>query len=279
MVVTICLVTGVYLLPLAVSISLDHEHLEDWTDGHFTTVAQMHVGDWLSAWISLSGALSAVGLLNTLLCTAARVAASAAGLYVLPPSLSKLEHRDGMPRRATIAISCLLAVACALPFSELVSISMLFYGATTGLEFISLVVLRYLEPRTLRPYRIPLGNQCLMFACVPPLLLCALLIFLVPVETTCFFLFSMLFSTLTYFLAHGCGGRATSHVGRPFRRLLAHVGYSVGYGVARTLSPPGYGPCPSIAAAASKAVGVGFDVASLECDESCCSAVCNQRAG
>ena len=36
--------------------------------------AQEHVGDWLSAWIALGGALSAVGLLNTLLCTAARYA-------------------------------------------------------------------------------------------------------------------------------------------------------------------------------------------------------------
>ena len=128
MVVTIILVTLVYLLPLAVSISLDHEHLEEWTDGHFATVAQVHVGDWLSAWIALGGALSAVGLLNTLLCTAARVAASSARLYVLPPALGKLERKDGMPRRATLAISCLLAIACALPFSELVSISMLFYG-------------------------------------------------------------------------------------------------------------------------------------------------------
>ena len=49
MVVTIILVTVVYVLPLAVSISLDVDHLDQWTDGHFTTVAQDHVGDWLSA--------------------------------------------------------------------------------------------------------------------------------------------------------------------------------------------------------------------------------------
>ena len=247
MVVTIVLVTIVYLLPLAVSISMDHENLDQWTDGHFTIVAQLHVGDWLSAWISLGGALSAVGLLNTLLCTAARVAASAARLYVLPPSLGKLERKDGMPRRATIAISCLLVVACALPFSELVSISMLFYGATTGFEFCSLVVLRYSEPHTPRPYRIPLSDRHLAFACIPPVSLCFLLICLAPREAMLFLLFSMVFATLTYFLAHGCDHSSASHAWRPFTNAFAHLGWDM---QARTAthkfsSRPGYGRCPS----------------------------------
>ena len=62
------LVTTVYLLPLLVAISMDEAHLDHWTDGHFTVVAAEHVGEWLSAWISIGGALSAVRLLNTLLC-------------------------------------------------------------------------------------------------------------------------------------------------------------------------------------------------------------------
>ena len=59
MIATILLVSVVYILPLSVAISLDHVNLGKWTDGHFTKVAQEHVGDWLSAWISLGGALSA----------------------------------------------------------------------------------------------------------------------------------------------------------------------------------------------------------------------------
>ena len=122
MIATILLVTLVYILPLSVAISLDSSHLHKWTDGHFAIVAQEHVGDWLSAWVSLGGALSAVGLLNTLLCTAARVAVSAARLHVLPVCLSRLDEK-GLPRRATLAIALVLAFACALPFSELVCIA------------------------------------------------------------------------------------------------------------------------------------------------------------
>ena len=49
MVATIMLVSVVYLIPLAVAISLDKDNLEEWTDGHFTAVAAEHVGEWLSA--------------------------------------------------------------------------------------------------------------------------------------------------------------------------------------------------------------------------------------
>ena len=171
MVATILMVTLVYVLPLCVAISLDHTNLARWTDGHFTKVAQEHVGDWLSAWISIGGALSAVGLLNTLLCTAARVTVSSARLRVVPPCLATLDER-GLPRRATIVLALVLAFACALPFAELISISMLFYGATTAFEFAALLVLRRSEPDTPRPFRIPVTRQWLPVAAAPPVMLC-----------------------------------------------------------------------------------------------------------
>jgi len=185
MVVTIALVTLVYILPLAVAIGIDSDarddEWEEWTDGHFARIATDHVGDWLSAWITLGGALSAVGLLNTLLCTSARVAVSAARLRVLPAWLGKLRE-SGTPAAATLAISALLAVACALPFAQLVAISMLFYGITTLTEFCALLKLRKREPLTPRPFRIPLGQTALTLACLPPMLLCVLLIVLAPPE-------------------------------------------------------------------------------------------------
>ena len=41
MIATIILVTLVYILPLAVAISLDSSQLWKWSDGHFTRVAQV----------------------------------------------------------------------------------------------------------------------------------------------------------------------------------------------------------------------------------------------
>jgi len=180
--VTILLVTLVYLLPLRVAITLDAEHVRDWSDGHFVRVASDHVGDWLAAWITLGGALSAVGLLNTLLCTSARVAVSAAKLHILPSALARVHEGSGTPRIATCCLAVVLALACALPFSKLVSISMLFYGATTFMEFLALIRLRHLEPLTRRPYRVPLERGWLVAMCLPPMSLCILLVCLAPWE-------------------------------------------------------------------------------------------------
>ena len=103
----------VYILPLGVAISLDRhrsgEDWDEWTDGHFARIAADHVGDWLSAWITLGGALSAVGLLNTLLCTSARVTVSAARLRILPTWLGRVQE-SGTPVAATLTISAPLAV-------------------------------------------------------------------------------------------------------------------------------------------------------------------------
>ena len=214
MIATILLVSLVYILPLSVAISLDHQNLQKWSDGHFTVVAQQHVGDWLSAWIAIGGALSAVGLLNTLLCTAARVTASAAKLRVVPTMLAKTDKK-GLPRRATITISVVLAFACALPFSELVSISMLFYGATTAFEFSAMLVLRHAEPDTPRPYRIPLDRRCLALAYTPPLLLCLLLIALAPLAAWVLFILSVALGLGTYYVAHGCSLHAARGCYRP----------------------------------------------------------------
>ena len=171
MLVTIFLVTLVYVLPVGVGASLDAERLGSWTDGSFSRVASDHIGEWLSAWITLCGALSAVGLLNTLLCTSARVAVSAARLGILPSCLGAVHEPSGTPRRATVAISGVLLFACALPFSQLVAISMLFYGATTLFEFLALLQLRRTEPITRRPFRVPLPTPLLALAtCVDPAL-------------------------------------------------------------------------------------------------------------
>lgn len=187
LIVTIVLVTLTYLLPLLLAISLDSEHVRSWSDGDFVIVASQHIGDWLAAWITIGGALSALGLLNTLLCTSARVAVSAAKLRILPASLAQVHEQSGTPRKATVTLSLFLAVACALPFSQLVSISMLFYGATTFFEFLALLKLRRIEPHTPRPFSVGLSFPMLVLCCLPPMALCLLLICLAPWEAWALF--------------------------------------------------------------------------------------------
>ena len=64
---------------------------------------------------------------------------------------------------------------------------MLFYGATTFMEFLALLRLRRLEPSTPRPYKIPLSGRWLEIAALPPMILCVLLAFLAPWEAWALF--------------------------------------------------------------------------------------------
>ena len=208
MVAAIVLITLVYVLPVAVGVSLDNRaSLPSWTDGTFARVAAEQVGPWLARWISLGGAISALGILNSLLCAAARIAVSAAEIGALPRVLATVHAPSGTPRLATLSLSLGLLLVISLPFRELVELSMIFYGATTGLEFLALVRLRSLEPRTPRPYRVPLADGGALIAfCVPPLALCSLLIVLADRLSIYLFVGSLLLGLVTFPLRSGVHG-------------------------------------------------------------------------
>ncbi len=200
MVASIVLISLVYLLPVAVGVSLDERaSLAGWTDGTFARVASEHVGSWLARWIALGGAISALGLLNSLLCAAARIVVSAAEIGALPRVLASVHAPSGTPRIATLSLSLGLLLVLSLPFRQLVEISMLFYGATTALEFLALLRLRALEPATPRPYRLPLADGAQLGAfCLAPLVLCALLIVLADRTSLLFFVGSLVLGLATF---------------------------------------------------------------------------------
>jgi amino acid transporter len=199
---TIILVSLVYIVPVAVGVSLDDPaHLPKWSDGTFAVVAEDHVGPWLAKWISLggalsacgllnmqvlttaplplpTGALSAFGLLNMRVCAVARIAVSAAEIGVLPRALAHVDEHSGAPVTAIVVLSTGLLCMLSLPFAALVKFSMLFYGATVGTALLALVKLRKSEPTAPRPYRVPIADGYPLIAfCMPPLALCVLLAF------------------------------------------------------------------------------------------------------
>lgn len=199
---TIILVSLVYIVPVAVGVSLDDPaHLPKWSDGTFAVVAEDHVGPWLARWISLggalsacgllnmqvlttaplplpTGALSAFGLLNMRVCAVARIAVSAAEIGVLPRALAHVDEHSGAPVTAILVLSTGLLFMLSLPFAALVKFSMLFYGATVGTALLALVKLRKSEPTAPRPYRVPIADGYPLIAfCMPPLALCVLLAF------------------------------------------------------------------------------------------------------
>jgi amino acid transporter len=171
MLITMAIVTVVYLLPVAVGVGVDTE-FASWKEGYFPVVAAQIGGPWLGTWLTLAALVSAAGLLNALLCTSARVPYAMARRRMLPRWLDGLHARHGTPWKSILINSAGVALLIPFSFQELIELDMFLYAAALMLEFAALIRLRVREPDMPRPYRIPLGLAGLVALSAPPVVLC-----------------------------------------------------------------------------------------------------------
>ena len=197
MAAAVLLVTLAYLLPVAVGVGVD-KNWSQWEEGYFPKVAAAIGGEWLGAWLTIAGLISAVGLLSALLCTSSRVPYAMGERGMLPAPLKKLHTRYATPW-VSILVNA-VGVAALIPFSfqELVQVDMFLYAAALILEFAALVWLRIKQPNMPRPYRIPFGIGGAVVLSVPPVLLCALSIWIADEATTWVSLAGMAIGLLVY---------------------------------------------------------------------------------
>jgi amino acid transporter len=171
MAATVVLVTLAYLLPVAVGVGVD-KNWDGWKEGHFPKVAAEIGGGWLGTWLTLAGLVSAVGLLNALLCTSSRVPYAMAGRGTLPEPLSRLHSRYATPWVAILVNSVGITALIPLSFQDLVQVDMFLYALALILEFAALVWLRLKAPEMPRPYRVPFGTAGAIAISLPPVALC-----------------------------------------------------------------------------------------------------------
>ncbi|HWH76861.1 MAG TPA: APC family permease [Candidatus Binatus sp.] len=177
MVYTVLLVTAAYLLPVAVGIGVD-ANSSTWKEGDFPKVAALIGGPRLGTWLTIGGLVSAVGMLNALLCTSARVPYAMAVRGMLPRALATRHETFTTPWKAILANS--LGVAALIPssFQDLIEIDMFLYAAALILEFAALIWLRIKQPELARPYRVPGGVAGVIAMSIAPVGLCLLSIVL-----------------------------------------------------------------------------------------------------
>jgi amino acid transporter len=70
-----------------------------------------------------------------------------------------------------VALAIGWAMCLGLGFARLVTLDILLYGFSLGLEFVALVVLRFREPELARPFRVPGGLFGAIAIGIPPMLL------------------------------------------------------------------------------------------------------------
>jgi amino acid transporter len=171
MAVTVLLVTFVYLLPIAIGVSVNTDW-PAWKEGYLPQIAAQIGGTGLGTWLTVAGLVSAVGMFNALLCTSSRVPFAMAGRSMLPQRLATVHPRYATPSLSILVNS--IGVAALIPFSfqDLIEVDMFLYAAALILEFAALIWLRIKQPDLPRPYRMPGGLIGVIAASVPPVLLC-----------------------------------------------------------------------------------------------------------
>jgi amino acid transporter len=183
MAVAVVLVTFAYLLPIAVGVGVD-KNWDQWQEGHLANVAEQIGGAWLGGWLAIAGLISAVGLLSALLLTSSRVPYAMAEHGMLPAPLKTLHSQYATPWIAIVVNAVGLAALTPFSFKDLVQVDMFLYALALILEFAALVWLRIKEPDMPRPYRVPFGLGGAIALSIPPVLLCALSIWLADQATT-----------------------------------------------------------------------------------------------
>jgi amino acid transporter len=170
MIATVALVAASYLLPvLAVWITgLPSTAFEN---GAWADIAGLLAGNWLRVALVLGGMMSAFGMFNALVMSYSRLPLAMAQDGMLPRGFARVQSVTRVPWVSVLVCSAGWALCVGLGFERLITLDVMFYGASLALEFVTLVALRMREPNLERPFRIPGGIWGAVIVGVEPLLL------------------------------------------------------------------------------------------------------------
>jgi amino acid transporter len=128
-----------------------------WDTGFWADAAGLMGGPLLRVGLALGGMISGFGMFNALVMSYSRLPLAMAQDGMLPKIFGKRTARSRSPWVAILVLAVLWAPCLLLGFERLVTIDILLYGGSLGLEFAALVWLRIREPELARPFRVPGG--------------------------------------------------------------------------------------------------------------------------
>ncbi|HEX4426790.1 MAG TPA: APC family permease [Terriglobales bacterium] len=148
-----------------------------WETGSWADIAGLLGGPVLRIALVLGGMISAFGMFNALVMSYSRLPLAMAQDGMLPSVFGKLHPKTRAPWVAISVCAVGWALCLGLGFQRLVTIDILLYGCSLGLEFVALIALRVREPNLPRAFRVPGGMFGACAIGVAPMLLLGLAIF------------------------------------------------------------------------------------------------------
>jgi amino acid transporter len=133
-------------------------------DKLFPVLGTLVGGRWLGVIIAAGAMASYLGIYAAVLLSVSRVPKVMSDDKLLPSWLNKVHPKFNTPYVSIIICSVVVSLMVLWSFEELLIIDVIVYGAGLFLEYIALIRLRYKEPDTHRPFKIPLNivGLCLM---------------------------------------------------------------------------------------------------------------------
>ncbi|HET7441521.1 MAG TPA: APC family permease [Terriglobales bacterium] len=176
MLAAVLIVAVSYILPVA-AMWMTGLAPSAWDTGFWADVAGMIGGPLLRVALALGGMISGFGMFNALVMSYSRLPLAMAQDGMLPKIFGKRHSRSRAPWVAIVVLAVLWAPCLLLGFERLVTIDILLYGASLGLEFAALICLRIREPELPRPFRVPGGLFGAMAIGITPMLMLGFSIF------------------------------------------------------------------------------------------------------
>jgi amino acid transporter len=170
MLVAVAIVAASYILPVA-AVWMTGLQASAWETGSWADIAGMLGGPLLRIGLVAGGMISAFGMFNALVMSYSRLPLAMAQDGMLPKVFAKLHPKTRAPWVAIAACAVGWAMCLGLGFQRLVTIDILLYGCSLGLEFLALIFLRIREPELPRAFRVPGGMFGAVAVGIAPMLL------------------------------------------------------------------------------------------------------------
>jgi amino acid transporter len=183
-----------------------------WDTGFWADAAGMLGGPVLRVGLALGGMISGFGMFNALVMSYSRLPLAMAQDGMLPKMFGKRTTRSQAPWVSIVMLAILWAPCLLLGFERLVTIDILLYGGSLGLEFAALIGLRIREPELPRPFRVPGGMFGAVAIGVAPMMMLGFSIFRSQHETV-FGMSSFAFGMIL--MAAGVVAYGLNHLLRP----------------------------------------------------------------
>ena len=128
-----------------------------WETGSWADIAGMLGGPGLRIALIAGGMFSAFAMFNALVMSYSRLPLAMAQDGMLPKVFVKLHPRTRAPWVAIIVLAIGWALCLGIGFERLITLDILIYGLSLGLEFVALIALRIREPELAVHFVFPAG--------------------------------------------------------------------------------------------------------------------------